>query len=74
MLKTVRYYTDLPLAVGFGISTPEQAKEAAKYADAVIVGSAVVNLIEESDGDLSEMLSKVQGFVRSLKEGITGER
>jgi tryptophan synthase alpha chain len=74
MLKTVRYYTDLPLAVGFGISTPEQAKEAARYADAVIVGSAVVNLIEESDGDLSEMLSKVQGFVRSLKEGITVER
>jgi len=74
MIKKIRLYTDLPLAVGFGISNPEQAQEASKYADAVIVGSAVVRLIEESEGDLTKMLPSVGIFVSSLKEGITRER
>jgi tryptophan synthase alpha chain len=64
----------MPLAIGFGISNPEQAKEAAKYADAVIVGSAVVKLIENSRGDLSIMLPRVSNFVRSLKGAITEDR
>jgi len=45
MIRKIRSYTNIPLAIGFGISNPEQAKEATKYADAVIVGSAVVKLI-----------------------------
>ncbi len=71
MTEKIRLYTDLPLAVGFGISKPEQAKEASKYADAVIVGSAVINLIEKSRGDLTKMLPSVSEFVGSLKEVIT---
>jgi tryptophan synthase alpha chain len=74
MIEAVRGYTDLPLALGFGISTPKQAREAAKYADAVIVGSAVIHLIEESDGNLSKVLPEVTHFVRSLKDEITGEK
>jgi len=74
MIEKIRLYTDVPLAIGFGISNPEQAKEAAKYADAVIVGSAVVKLIENSRGDLSIMLPQVSNFVRSLKGAITEER
>ncbi len=70
-LKIIRNYTNLPLAIGFGISTPAQAREAAKYADAVIVGSAVVHLIEEAEGDLAKMIPEVSRFVRSLKEAIT---
>ena len=70
MTDKIRLYTDLPLAVGFGISSPEQAKEASKYADAVIVGSAVVKLIEESKGDLTRMLPVVSEFVSSLKAAI----
>jgi tryptophan synthase alpha chain len=70
-LESIRDYTDLPLAIGFGISTPEQAQEAAEYADAVIVGSAVVHLIEEAEGDLAKMIPAVSHFVRSLKEAIT---
>lgn len=48
MLDRVRQYTDLPLAVGFGISGPEQARAVARYADGVIVGSAVVRAIREA--------------------------
>lgn len=70
-LESIRDYTDLPLAIGFGISTAEQAQEAAEYADAVIVGSAVVHLIEEAEGDLAKMIPAVSHFVRSLKEAIT---
>ncbi len=44
-VKRIRAHTDLPVAVGFGISTPEQAKEVAGVADGVIVGSALVNCI-----------------------------
>jgi len=71
MIEKIRPYTDMPLAVGFGISTPQQAKTATEYADAIIVGSAVVKLIEEAQGDLSKMLRNVSQFVGALKEGIT---
>lgn len=73
MIEKIRLYTDMPLAIGFGISGPEQAKEATKYADAVIVGSAVVKLIENSGKDLPIMLLQVSNFVKSLKEAITTE-
>jgi tryptophan synthase alpha chain len=68
MMKKIRFYTDIPLAIGFGISNPEQAKEATKYADAVIVGSAVVKLIKKSGKNLSMMLPQVSNFIRSLKK------
>ncbi|MDI6732001.1 MAG: tryptophan synthase subunit alpha [Candidatus Margulisbacteria bacterium] len=45
LVSCVKRFTSLPVAVGFGISTPAQAAEAAKYADGVIVGSAIVDLI-----------------------------
>lgn len=47
LVSSVKRFTNLPVAVGFGISTPAQAAEAAKYADGVIVGSAIVALIGE---------------------------
>jgi tryptophan synthase alpha chain len=60
----MRAQTKLPLAVGFGISTPEQAREVAMLADGVVVGSAFVRLIEQN-GDL-------EAFARSLRKGIDG--
>jgi len=48
-IANLRAETELPIAVGFGISTPEQAKEVASFADGVIVGSALVKLLEEND-------------------------
>jgi len=54
LIQSMRSITDLPLAAGFGISTPEQAGAVAKMADGVVVGSAVVRLIEKnvSEADL----------------------
>ena len=68
-LGTVRSQTDLPLAVGFGISTPEQAAEAAQIADGVIVGSAVIKVVEQYLGTDS-LVNKVGEFARSLKTGL----
>ena len=65
-VSTVRKKTSLPLCVGFGISTPEQAKQVAKTADGVIVGSRIVQLLrEEKDG-----ISKVSSFVKSLRDAF----
>lgn len=73
MIRKIRPYTDVPLAIGFGISNTKQAKEMIKYSDAIIVGSAVVKIIENYQNDLATMLSQVKDFVRSLKKAITTE-
>jgi tryptophan synthase alpha chain len=64
---TIRECTDIPCAVGFGISSPEQAKTAARYCDGVIVGSAVVDLVERYGRNAE---TKVAEFVRSLKDAV----
>jgi tryptophan synthase alpha chain len=65
----VRAHTDLPVAVGFGISNPEQAKLVAQHADGVVVGSAVVNQIA-LHGKSSELVGKVAEFVKSLAAAV----
>lgn len=67
IVKVVRENTDLPCAIGFGISTPEQAKKMAGIADGVIVGSAIIKLIEK---DGRESLKSVGEYVKSMKEAI----
>lgn len=64
LIERVRDYTDLPVAVGFGISTPAQAAEAAKIADGVIVGSAIVDLVAK------RKLKAVAKFVTSLRKAL----
>lgn len=61
----VRRHTNLPIAVGFGISTREQAASVARQADAVVVGSAVVRQIAEN-GHASDLARRVEDFVRPL--------
>jgi tryptophan synthase alpha chain len=61
----IRRHTKLPVAVGFGISTAEQAKEVAQVADAIVVGSAIVQKINESAAML-DMLETVSKFVAPL--------
>ena len=68
-LKAVRIHTDKPLAVGFGISTPEQAGKVAQMADGVIVGSAIVDLIERTP-DERAVVDRVGAFVGQLKSRI----
>jgi tryptophan synthase alpha chain len=65
----IRAHTDLPVAVGFGVSNPEQAKLVAQDADAVVVGSAVVNQIAEN-GKSTELVAKVIAFVKSLADAV----
>jgi len=65
LIDSMRSVTKIPLAVGFGISTPEQAREVARVADGVVVGSAFVRLIEQN-GDL-------EGFARSLRKGMDSQ-
>jgi tryptophan synthase alpha chain len=61
----IRKYSRKPVAVGFGISTPDQVKEVSRLADGVIVGSAIVKIIEENRED-PDLISKVGDFVGSL--------
>jgi len=65
MTAQIRAHSALPIAVGFGISNPEQARAVAQYAEAVVVGSAVVNRIAEH-GHLPDLVPRVAGFVREL--------
>jgi tryptophan synthase alpha chain len=68
-IAQLRKISDLPVAVGFGISNPEQAREVAQHADAVVVGSAIVDLIAKH-GDKPEMAEKVGAFARDLAKAI----
>jgi tryptophan synthase alpha chain len=69
-LAKIKQVTDKPVAVGFGISTPDQAAQIANWgADGVIVGSALVKVIEENSGS-PDMLSKATAFVKALKQGV----
>ncbi len=68
-VKRIKSLSDLPVAVGFGISTPEQAAEVARHADAVVVGSAIVGLIGKHGGS-PQLIDKVREFTSSLVSGV----
>jgi len=65
LVKRVRFVSDLPVAVGFGISTPEQLRTVWRFAEAAVVGSAIVSQIEKL-GDSPELVKRVGNFARSL--------
>jgi len=67
MVATLRRHCRLPVGVGFGISTPEQAAAVAEFADAVVVGSAITRLIEMETGSPS-LVPSVGAFMRALKD------
>lgn len=69
MIRKIKAHTENPVAVGFGISRPEQAKEISSWADGVIVGSAIVKVIEENIGKKT-MAKKVHDFAKTLKGGM----
>jgi tryptophan synthase alpha chain len=77
-IAAMRQQTDLPLGVGFGIRTPEQAAEVAVFADAAVVGSAIVDIIAanlDAEGAAQAGLTtKVLEFVQQLAEGVRGAR
>jgi tryptophan synthase alpha chain len=65
MVKRIRSASTLPVALGFGISKPEHVREVGKWADAAVVGSALVNVIAESAP--GELNARVEEYVRWLK-------
>lgn len=73
MITGLKKETEKPICVGFGVSTSEQANTVAHLADGVIVGSAIVNVIEEHLGDEAAILSNVKKFAEELVAGVRGE-
>jgi len=66
LVKRIRAHTSLPIALGFGISRPEHVAEVTAYADAAVVGSALVTLIAEHSAS-PDLLDRVETYVRWLK-------
>ena len=67
MIAVIRENTSVPCAIGFGISTPEQAKKMASLADGAIVGSAIVRLLEQHGKDAPKYIGE---YVNSMKKAI----
>lgn len=67
IIKVIRENTEVPCAIGFGISTPEQAKKMAALSDGAIVGSAIIKLLEKHGKNASEYAGE---YVKSMKDAI----
>lgn len=67
IVKIIRENTDVPCAVGFGISTPEQARAMAAVSDGAIVGSAIIKLLEKHGRDAAPYVGE---YVRSMKQAV----
>jgi tryptophan synthase alpha chain len=67
MVSVVRQHTAIPCAIGFGISTPEQAGKMAALSDGAIVGSAIIKILEKYGKDAPPEIGR---YVRSMKEGV----
>lgn len=67
IVEVVRQNTDIPCAIGFGISTPEQAKKMADISDGVIVGSAIIKFLEKHGKDAPKYIGE---YVKSVKDAL----
>lgn len=67
IVKVVRENTDIPCAIGFGISTPEQAKKMANISDGAIVGSAIIKLLETHGKNAPKFIGE---YVKSMKDAM----
>jgi tryptophan synthase alpha chain len=67
----IRKASDLPVVVGFGISTPGQAAAIANHADGIVIGSAIVKMIEESTGR-ADLIPRVLSFAGAIKKAMSG--
>lgn len=79
LMEKIRGETDLPLAAGFGISTPKQAQEISSFTDGIIVGSAFINIIEDHLRELGEKkydeaLRKMGDLTQQLKGALRNHR
>ena len=67
IVKVVREYSKVPCAIGFGISTPEQAKKMADISDGAIVGSAIIKILEKYGKDAPKFVGE---YVKSMKDAL----
>lgn len=74
LVARVRAGGDVPVAVGIGVSTGDQAAEVAAYADGVIVGSAFVRCLLDHEGDLAAGLDALRSLTADLAEGVRRAR
>ena len=65
LVARLRRYTDLPIAVGFGVSKPEHVDEVGRFADAAVVGSALVSIIEASSREIAPQA--IARFIEGLR-------
>ena len=73
MVRRIRALTPMPIALGFGISRPEHVAEVGAYADAAVVGSALVALIAEASGS-PRLVEQVEAYVRELRRACVARR
>jgi len=69
-IDEIRTHTDLPIGVGFGIGNPEQAANVAEHADAVVVGSAIVNRVCAHSGDTAAIIKDVCELISSMRKAM----
>jgi tryptophan synthase alpha chain len=72
MVRRIRAHTTMPIALGFGISRPEHVAKVGAYADAAVVGSALVALIAR-EADSPHLIDRVEEYVRLLRDACVGQ-
>jgi len=69
-LNKIRRFTEKPICVGFGISRPSQAREIGKYSDGIIIGSALLKIVEKYKDNEKILFREVKKFVSGMKEAL----
>ena len=69
-VATIKKHTELPVVVGFGISSPEQVRAVGEVSDGVVVGSALVNCISENLSEPEVMIEKIGARAKNLSSGL----
>lgn len=72
-LKQIRQYTQLPLGVGFGIKDAATAAQVAGLAEAVVIGSAIVRLVENNADDKDKMLNVIETFINDIRQAMDNQ-
>jgi tryptophan synthase alpha chain len=71
-VSRIKARTDLPVVVGFGISSPDHVREVGSVADGVVVGSAIVNCIPDNLDNLDKIPTAIGAKVQQLMTGLSG--
>ena len=70
-IKSVKIKTNLPIVIGFGIKNVNQAREICQTAEGVVIGSAIIKIIEKNLNNSKEAIIKISNFIKKLKKGIS---